>query len=81
MISKDSIESAYCFFHQKWNIYAKSSINWQKDDIEYAIDQYTIEMNQELYRLLAHGNEHFLRNHQTFAQDIASAVDELEKML
>ena len=81
MINKNSIESAYCFFHQKWNIYAKSSIDWQKDDIEYAIDQYTIEMNQELYRLLAHGNEHFLRNHQTFAQDIASAVDELEKML
>ena len=81
MISKDSIESAYCFFHQKWNIYAKSSIDWQKDDIEYAIDQYTIEMNQELYRLLAHGNEHFLRDHQTFAQDISSAVEELENML
>ena len=81
MINKDSIESAYCFFHQKWNIYAKSTMDWQKDDIEYAIDQYTIEMNQELYRLLAHGNEHFLRDHQTFAQDISSAVEELENML
>lgn len=81
MINKDSIESAYCFFHQKWNIYAKSSMDWQKDDIEYAIDQYTIEMNQELYRLLAHGNENFLRDHQTFAQDISSAVEELENML
>ena len=36
MISKDSIESAYCFIHQKWRVYKFSTIDWQKDDIEYA---------------------------------------------
>lgn len=36
-ITKDSIEQAYCFFHQKYCVYAYSDNLQQKDDIEYAI--------------------------------------------
>ena len=37
MITKDSIETAYSFLHQKQRIYAHSTLDWQKDDIELAI--------------------------------------------
>ena len=39
-ITKDSVEQAFCFFHQKWRVYEHSTMDWQKDDIEYAISQY-----------------------------------------
>ena len=38
MITKDSIETAYSFLHQKQRIYVHSTLDWQKDDIEIAID-------------------------------------------
>lgn len=38
--TKDSIESAYCFFHQKLRVYEYSTSPTQRDDIEYAISQY-----------------------------------------
>ena len=62
MITRDSIETAYCFFHQKERVFAHSTMDWQKDDIEYAIASYVDEMNAELYQLLSHGNTNFLRN-------------------
>ncbi len=40
MITRDSIETAYCFLHQKRNVYIHSSLDWQKVDIEYAIASY-----------------------------------------
>ena len=40
MITKDSIEAAYCFFHQKYQVYAFSNSERQKDDIEYAISSH-----------------------------------------
>ena len=45
MITKDSIEAAYCFFHQKYQVYAFSNSDKQKDDIEYAISLYVEQMN------------------------------------
>ena len=48
-ITKDSVEQAFCFFHQKWRVYEHSTMDWQKDDIEYAISQYVEEMNTALY--------------------------------
>lgn len=51
-ITKDSVEQAFCFFHQKWRVYEHSTMNWQKDDIEYAISQYVEEMNTALYPLV-----------------------------
>ena len=38
--TKDSVESAYCFFHQKLRVYEYSTSPTQRDDIEYAISQY-----------------------------------------
>ena len=37
MMTKDSIETAYSFLHQKQRIYVHSTLDWQKDDIEMAI--------------------------------------------
>ena len=46
MITKDSIETAYSFLHQKQRIYVHSTLDWQKDDIELAISDYANDMSQ-----------------------------------
>ena len=81
MVTKDSIQEAYAFFHQKWRIYSQSVNSRQKDDIEYAISDYARSMSPELYHELAGGREGFLFTHSTFADDISSAVDDLEQRL
>lgn len=81
MISKYAIESAYTFFHQKQRVYQYSTLDWQKDDIEYAIEDYVSRMECELYNLISNGRTDFLRNHTTFAEDILQALEQLEKML
>ena len=81
MITRDSIETAYSFLHQKRQVYIHSSLDWQKDDIEYAIASYVDEMSQELYDLIADGRSDFLREHSRFQEDITKAVELLEKML
>ena len=81
MIRRDIIETAYSFFHQKQRIYQYSTLDWQRDDIEYAIEEYVSTMDAELYAHLSHGRPDFLRSHTTFADDIANAVEEMEKMM
>lgn len=81
MISKDSIEAAYCFVHQKWRVYKYSTMEWQKDDIEYAIAQYVEGMDKELYTLLGNGSPQFLTSHTTFAADMQAAEERLERMM
>ena len=81
MITKDSIETAYSFLHQKRNVYIHSSLDWQKDDIEYAIGSYVDDMSQELYETLSEGRSDFLRDHKRFQEDITCAVERLEGML
>ena len=81
MITKDSIETAYSFLHQKRNVYIHSTLDWQKDDIEYAIGSYVDDMSQELYETLSDGRVDFLRDHKGFQEDITLAVERLEKML
>ena len=81
MIPKDSIETAYSFFHQKWQVYRYSTMQWQKEDIEYAISSYVDGMNKELYALLARGRESFLQPSETFASEMDEAVQQLEKMI
>ncbi len=78
MITKDSIETAYSFLHQKRNVYIHSSLLWQRDDIEYAIGCYADEMSPELYEAIADGRTDFLKDHKRFLEDITSAVDKLE---
>ena len=48
MITKDSIETAYSFLHQKQRIYVHSTLDWQKDDIEIAIASYARKWNISL---------------------------------
>ena len=81
MITKDSIETAYSFLHQKRNVYIHSSLDWQKDDIEYAIASYVDEMSKELYDDISDGRADFLREHRRFQEDITMAVVKLESML
>lgn len=79
--TKDSIESAYCFFHQKLRVYEYSTSPTQRDDIEYAISQYVDGMNPALYQLLANGAPHYLLDHTTFEQDMRHAINQLDGML
>ncbi|MBR5433717.1 MAG: hypothetical protein IK117_04720 [Bacteroidales bacterium] len=81
MISKASIETAYCFLHQKLRVFEYSSLDWQKDDIESAIDSYVTTMPNELYELLADGRNDYLRDHSRFVSDMRSAVEKLETLL
>lgn len=80
-ITKDSVEQAFCFFHQKWRVYEHSTMDWQKDDIEYAISQYVADMNTALYSTLSSGNSHYLLTHDCFAKDLPDAIDRLEEMM
>ena len=81
MITKDSIETAYSFLHQKRNVYIHSTLDWQKDDIELAIGSYVDDMSQELYEAISEGRTDFLRDHKKFQEDITLAVDRLEQRL
>ncbi len=81
MITKDSIEAAYCFLHQKYQVYAFSNIERQKDDIEYAISSYVEGMNPELYKLLAGRREEFLLTHKRFAEDMQDAIKKLSGLM
>ncbi|MBQ3876779.1 MAG: hypothetical protein K6D55_05455 [Prevotella sp.] len=81
MITRDSIETAYSFLHQKRNVYIHSALDWQKDDIEYAIASYADDMSQELYDEISGGRPDFLRDHKRFQEDITKAVEQLEGML
>ena len=81
MITKDSIETAYSFLHQKRNVYIHSTLDWQKDVIELAIGSYVDDMSQELYEAISDGRADFLRDHKRFGEDITQAVERLEKKL
>jgi len=81
MISKESLETAYCFLHQKQRVFQYSTMDWQKDDIEVAIASYVENMNRELYELLAEGKTDYLLNHRRFGEDMIHGVEVLEKML
>ena len=81
MITKDSIETTYSFLHQKRNVYIHSSLDWQKDDIEYAIASFVDDISQELYEAISDGRADFLRDHKRFGEDITLAVERLENML
>lgn len=81
MITKDCIETAYSILHQKRNVYIHSTLDWQKEDIEYAIASYADDMNQELFDTISSGRPDFLRDHKRFSEDITQAVERLENML
>ena len=81
MITRDSIETAYSFLHQKQRVYIHSTIDWQKDDIELAIGSYVGDMSKELYEAISDGKTDFLKDHKRFGDDISLAIERLERML
>lgn len=81
MLTRDSLEAAYCFFHQKYRVYEHSQSASQRDDIEYAIASYVEQMSPELYRKLAADRNDFLLDHTHFARDLSDAIHHLESML
>ncbi len=80
-ITRDSIESAYCFIHQKLRVFEFSTNPTQRDDIEYAIVQYVEGMNPQLYLLLSQGRTEFLLDHVNFEKDMREAQEKLEGMM
>lgn len=80
-ISADSVASAYAFFHQKWRIYAHSTIPAQRDDIEYAISSYVSSMDRQLYAFLSENHPDFLMTHARFEDDMKAALETLQRML
>ena len=81
MISKQSIETAYCFLHQKERVYRYSTMDWQKDDIEVAISSFVDTMPPELYNQLSHNRANYLLDHTRFSDDMNDALEQLEAML
>ena len=81
MVTKDSIETAYSFLHQKQRIYVHSTLDWQKDDIEMATSDYADNMNSELLGIISGDRTDFLKDHKRFQEDITRAVEILENML
>ena len=80
-MTKDSIETAYSFLHQKRNVYVHSTMEWQRDDIEYAIASFVDEMSGELLEIISQGRSDFLKDHEKFGDDITLAVQQLEQLL
>lgn len=80
-MTKDAIESAYCFVHQKRRVYDHSTMEWQKDDIEYAIAQYADGMDCALLAAISQGKKDFLKDHRSFASDLQLAEERLECLL
>lgn len=75
MITRQAKEIAYCFLHQKKQVYVHSNMDWQKDDIEMAVAEFVEHIDQQLYNFLANDKEDFLKNHQHFLEDINSALE------
>ncbi len=71
MITRDTIETAYSFFHQKRNVYIHSSLDWQRDDIEYAIASYVDDMCRELYDSISGGASDFQNNTEAYVSSVA----------
>lgn len=79
-MDKNTIDIAYCFLHQKLQVYMHSGMDWQRDDIEMAIADYVQQMNSELYNKLSGGTTDFLLTHSRFESDLRHAIRQLEQM-
>ena len=79
-MDKNTIDIAYCFLHQKLQVYVHSRMDWQRDDIEMAIAGYVQQMDSELYTKLSGGIPDFLLTHSRFEADLSHAVRQLEQM-
>lgn len=81
VFSPDSVQWAYCILHQKLRVYQQSNIPQQRDEIENVVSSYVMQMDWDLYNYISGGNPDFLMEHDSFGQDLATAVDKLEKLM
>lgn len=79
-MDKNIIDIAYCFLHQKQQVYLHSRMDWQRDDIEMAVADYVRQMNKELYILLSADLPDFLLAHSRFEADLSHALQHLEQL-
>lgn len=75
------IEQAYAFFHQKERVYAHSTSEREKDHIEDAIASYVNAMSPALYAVLSEGNDAYLKEHDSFGEQLRDAIEKMERML
>ena len=80
-MTKDAIEQAYSFLHQKYRVFQYSHDEQQKEDIEYAVTSYVETMRPDLYEAISQGQDDYLFVHSRFAEDLPSAVDRLERLM
>lgn len=80
-IDRAVIEQAYAFFHQKEKVYAHSVSEREMDHIEETIASYVNAMSPALYEALSGGDNAYLKEHLTFADNLADALSKMERML
>lgn len=68
MITRHSIETAHAFLHQKSRVYQFSTMEKQKEEIEYAVGCYAEEMNKELYMKMSKGRRRLFAESCFFCQ-------------
>ena len=56
-------------------------MEWQRDDIEYAVASFVDDMSRELLEVISHSRSDFLKDHGRFVDDITLAVNQLEQLL
>lgn len=81
METRNAIELAHSFLHQKLRVYEFSVSETQRDDIEYAIAEYVNSMSESLLNAISCGNAAYLREHSCFEEDMRSALQRMEAML
>ncbi len=80
-MTKDAIEQAYSFLHQKYRVFQYSRDDRQKEDIEYAVTSFVETMRPDLYDAISQGQDDYLFVHSKFAVDLPSAVQRLEQLM
>lgn len=73
-MNRQARDIAYSFLHQKLQVYAHSTLDWQRDDIEVAVAGYAEQMDRDLYAALANGRQDYLLSHKHFEADLNHAV-------
>lgn len=80
VITRDGVEQAYCFFHQKHRVYIHSRDERQREDIEWAVEQYASQMSAALREAIS-THEGFLGDPTCFLDDLEAALTALERIL
>lgn len=81
VLDRHIIEQAYAFFHKKERVYAHSTSEREKDHIEDAIASYVNAMSPALYAVLSEENDAYLKEHDSFGEQLRDAIEKMERML